>query len=88
MCAKRLEQLRKIPDRRVIDAVALARTLKHHTYLYVVDLHHGLLRKYKNPCDALAPHIQQYIRTQTKYVIPYTDFIKLITPTTEVKLKP
>jgi superfamily II DNA or RNA helicase len=88
MCAKRLEQLRKIPDRRVIDAVALARTLKHHTYLYVVDLHHGLLRKYKNPCDALAPHIQQYMKTQTKYVIPYMDFIKLITPTTEVKLKP
>jgi superfamily II DNA or RNA helicase len=87
MCARRLEQIRRIPDRRVIDALALARTLKHHTYLYVVDLHDGALRKYRNPCDALAPHIQQYIRTQTKYVIPYSDFIRLVTPTAEVKIK-
>jgi len=83
MCAKRQEQLRRIPDRHVT-----AKILKHHTYLYVVDLHNGLLRIYKNPCDALAPHIHQYIRTQTKYVIPYADFVKLASPTAEVKLNP
>jgi len=88
ICAKRLEQLRKIPDRRVTDAVTRAKTLKHHTYLYVVDLHNGLLRIYKNPCDALAPHMHQYLRTQSKYIIPYTDFVKLVSPTAEVKLNP
>lgn len=83
LCANKGELARM---RDVREATTRRAQLKASIYLYVVDLANHVIQIYRNPCDLLKNHIQQYRVEQVKYQIPYRDLLKIAQPTQTIPL--
>ncbi|AET31759.1 helicase-related protein [Pyrobaculum ferrireducens] len=81
LCASKTNRARRAA---LLVDLQYTKALKNHMYLYVVDLSNNTVKKYRDPCTHLANHVRKYKVTQEKYVIPYNEFTKLITPTVEL----
>jgi len=82
MCANKRDLARKSAPHTNMPYKEL---VKSHVYLYIVDLAQKTVLKYKNPCQTLREIVTRYAVQQTKYIIPYTEFTKLITPTEVIR---